>query len=84
MRIDRVGLRGRDHQRVAVRRQLREHVSADIAVCAGPIFDHDRLFERHRKLLRDKTADQIGRSPGGPGDRQLDAMIRIFRRVCGR
>ena len=60
-----VGLVGAEHQHVAVGLGARHRVGANDTRCARAVFDHDRLIEVGRRLLRDHRASVSIGPPGG-------------------
>jgi hypothetical protein len=76
---------GRDHQRrgtvdhhgVAVGRRLGRAIDAEHAADAGNVLDDHRLAELARHALRQRAAEDVGRTAGREADDQLDGLVRI-------
>ena len=56
---------GADHQRVAVRIGVAEHVGAEHRHAAGPVVDHDRLAEPRAHRLGVEAAEHVDQRPAG-------------------
>ena len=66
-RVDRMRADRAAEDRVAVRLRLRYEIRADVAACAGLVFDHDGLAERRRELLADDARKCVGVAAGAKG-----------------
>ena len=69
--------RGCEPERIAVLGRGGDHLHADGVAASAPVLDQHRLFESLRKLLRHVAGDDIGATPRGVRDDDLDGLARV-------
>jgi hypothetical protein len=75
--VDAVGVDGRHHQRVAVRRAARDGLGADVARGARPVVHDGVLAEALVEPVGDQARQDVGRPAGRERDHDPDDPLRI-------
>src|SRR5512132_17515 len=78
------GIRGKDgvvagEQRVAVRRSVGDGLSRDVAACARPVVDHERLAEDLLELAAEDAREHVARPTRREGHDEGHRPRRIIR-----
>ena len=71
----------RHHDRIAVRRGLRDEFRCNLAARAAAILDDHLLADRFTQLLRDDAPDDVGAAAGRKPNQHANRLGRIRLRV---